>query len=152
MKNRIFVLLVLLCVVCDYSIANNLKTARSLYLDGKYEEALPLFEKEYKKKKKDGSINHWLGVCLYETGNYKEAENYLKYADTRKVVESSHYLAKIYFKNYDFDQIEGKDLKPKPKQLSIFDGEDFIYDDMYNENEEKTNPGYEYEPKKFGAK
>ena len=103
MKNRIFVLLVLLCVVCDYSIANNLKTARSLYLDGKYEEALPLFEKEYKKKKKDGSINHWLGVCLYETGNYKEAENYLKYADTRKVVESSHYLAKIYFKNYDFD-------------------------------------------------
>lgn len=56
------------------------------------------------------------------------------------------------FKNYDFDYIESKDLKPKPKQLSIFDGEEYIYDDMYDENEKKTNPGYEYIPKKFGEK
>ena len=104
MKNKLFIILVLLVSVVSNSFANNLKQARELYLDGKYKEALPLFEKEYKKKKRDGSINHWLGVCLFETGNYKEAEQYLKYADTRKVVESSHYLAKIYLYNYDFEQ------------------------------------------------
>lgn len=52
--------------------------------------------------------------------------------------------------NYDFDYIEGKALKPKVKQGSIFDGEEWVYDDMYDENEEKTR--YEYEPKKFGEK
>lgn len=104
MKNKLFIILVLLVSVVGNTFANNLKQARDLYLDGKYKEALPLFEKEYKKKKRDGSINHWLGVCLFETGNYKEAEKYLKYADTRKVVESSHYLAKIYLYNYDFEQ------------------------------------------------
>lgn len=56
------------------------------------------------------------------------------------------------FKNYDFDYIEGKDLSPKPKQMSIFDGEEYIYDDMYDENGNRTNPGYEYTPKKFGEK
>lgn len=56
------------------------------------------------------------------------------------------------FKNYDFDHIEGKDLKPKSKQLSLFDGEEYVYDDMYDENENKTMPGYKYVPKKFGEK
>lgn len=62
------------------------------------------------------------------------------------------YGLKRTFKNYDFDYIEGKDLSPKPKQMSIFEGEEYIYDDMYDENENKTNPGYEYTPKKFGEK
>ena len=62
------------------------------------------------------------------------------------------YRLKRTFKNYDFDYIEGKELSPKPKQMSIFEGEEFIYDDMYDENEQKTNPGYEYTPKKFGEK
>lgn len=60
------------------------------------------------------------------------------------------YRLKRNFKNYDFDAIEAKDMKPKPKQMSVFAGEEYVYDDMYDENGNKTNPGYEYVPKRFG--
>lgn len=54
------------------------------------------------------------------------------------------------FQNYDFDYIEGKDLKPKDNQPSLFDGEEFIYDDMYDkEGKELVYPNYTYTPKKF---
>ena len=56
------------------------------------------------------------------------------------------------FKNYDFDYIESKDMKPQCAQLNMFDGEDWIYDDMYDENEKLTYPDYEMMPKKFGEK
>ena len=55
------------------------------------------------------------------------------------------------FKNYDFDYIEQKDMKPQCRQMSMFDGQPWTYDDMYDENEQRTLPGYTYEPKPFGA-
>lgn len=54
------------------------------------------------------------------------------------------------FKTYDFDYIEAKDLKPKDVKQSLFDGQEYLYDDMYDENGQKTNPDYTYTPKKFG--
>ena len=36
-----------------------LDEARELYKAGKYEEAAPTFQKELKKKPKNGSLNHW---------------------------------------------------------------------------------------------
>lgn len=102
--NRLLLSIIISVVsLCGYC-ANNLKEARAFYLKGEYEKALPLFQKAYKKKPKDGSINHWLGVCLYETGRAKDAIKYLEYADTRKVIESSHYLAKIFISEYDFQR------------------------------------------------
>lgn len=55
------------------------------------------------------------------------------------------------FLNYDFDYIECKDMQPKCQQMSIFDGQPWIYDDQYDENGERTLPGYTYEPKPFNA-
>ena len=101
MRYKLLLISILLCFVSN-GVSASLKSARELYLDGKFAEALPLFEQEYKKKKKDGSINHWIGVCLYELGRGDEAIKYLEYAHTRKVLESSHYLARIYFDKYDF--------------------------------------------------
>lgn len=54
------------------------------------------------------------------------------------------------FKNYDFDYIESKDMKPKCQQRSMFDGEEWTYDDMYDENGNKTYPDYQIKLKKFG--
>ena len=56
------------------------------------------------------------------------------------------------FKNYDFDAIENADMQPKLKQQTLFDGEQWIYDDMYNDKEEITYPGYTYKPKAFNEK
>lgn len=55
------------------------------------------------------------------------------------------------FLNYDFDYIESKDMDPMCKQLSIFDMQEYDYEDMYNKDGEKTYPGYTYKPKPFGA-
>ena len=54
------------------------------------------------------------------------------------------------FKNYDFDYIESKDMKPKCVQQSMFDGEEWVYDDMYDEKGNRTYPDYKIKPKRFG--
>ena len=66
-----------------------LDEARELYKAGKYEEAAPVFAKELKRKPNDGSLNHWYGVCLYETGEYEASIPYLKKAVSRRVLQSN---------------------------------------------------------------
>lgn len=80
-----------------------LNEARELYKAGKYKEAAPVFKAELKKKPRDGSLNHWYGVCLFEEGKYEEAEPFLKIGEQRKVQESSRYLAETYMNLYRFD-------------------------------------------------
>lgn len=63
------------------------------------------------------------------------------------VYDPHTWLGKVKYKrnfatNYDFDYIETKCLKPKPKQQSIFEGEKWVYDDSGD---------YTYEPKPYGA-
>ncbi len=98
----VLITILMLIAVFNLVSANNLDTAKDLYLKREYAKALPLFEKEYKKKPKDAVLNHWYGVCLFETGKIAESEKHLLYAHSRRVIEAPHYLAKIRFLNYDF--------------------------------------------------
>ena len=82
--------------------AQTLEDARNMYRAGLYEEALPIFEKNLKKKPKTPSLNQWYGVCLYETGRKAEAEKYLKIAASGKIPESYRYLAGVCFEQYRF--------------------------------------------------
>ena len=103
---RKFITLFLITLFCVSNVNAQLSKAKDLYSKGKYEEALPLFKKEYKKNnknKKNGSINHWIGVCLYELGREEESIEYFEFATTKRVIESPRYLAMIYSKNYKFD-------------------------------------------------
>lgn len=84
--------------------SQNLKKAKTYYQKGEYELALPLFKKEYNKNKKNVSINHWLGVCYFETGKLDDAIKYLEFAHSKEVLSSSYYLAQIYFKKFDFEK------------------------------------------------
>lgn len=102
MERRLLNIILLLLISINGMSAKTLKEARALYSKGEYAKAKPLFEKEYKRKPKDASINHWLGVCYYKTGNANSAIKYLKYADSKDIIESSHFLAKIYIESYDF--------------------------------------------------
>ena len=81
-----------------------LDQAREMFNRGEYVEAAPTFAKELKKKPKNGSINHWYGVCLYHMGCYDEAVDYLKYGITRKVGMSHYYLGRTYAALYKFDE------------------------------------------------
>ena len=87
--------------------AVTLQQAKALYLKEKYEEALVALEELYNKSarnKKDASINHWLGVCLYKTGKKAESEKYFEYASSKSVAESKMYLSKLAYSNHEFDK------------------------------------------------
>jgi hypothetical protein len=84
--------------------AQPVEDARKLYLEGKYTEALPVFEKLVKSSPKNASYNQWYGNCLLETGNPEKAEVFLQLAATKKVVESYASLGKMYYLLYKFEQ------------------------------------------------
>lgn len=80
-----------------------LEQAKAVFNKGDYAKALPMMQEQYKKAPKNGSVNHWLGVCLYETGEARQSLKYFEYAATRKVAEAHRYLALIAYDNYDFE-------------------------------------------------
>ena len=99
-----FITLILLLIFCVTKIDAQLSKAKEFYKDEDYASALPLFMKEYKKNKKNGSVNYWIGVCLYKLGNEDESIKYFEYAMSRRVIDAPYYLGKIYSKRYEFDK------------------------------------------------
>ena len=83
-----------------------LEEAKKLYRDGDYETSLPAFRAALAKRPRDGSLNHWVGVCLYHQGDFDEAAKHLKAADSRNVTEAPRYLARIAFNDYRFSEAE----------------------------------------------
>lgn len=102
---KIYVFAILLLALFNAS-AETLDQAKSLYNNGKYREALPMFKEFLAQSPKDASLNHWIGVCLYETGNYSEAIQLLEFASSKNITESPRYLAYIAFDEYRFDEAE----------------------------------------------
>lgn len=83
--------------------ATTLEEAKEMYRNGNYADALPTFLDALKKKPKDGSLNHWVGVCLLQTGRVDEAIPYLEKANARGVLEAPRYLAEIALSEYRTD-------------------------------------------------
>lgn len=111
-------------VTCTFvSVASILDDAKALYNNGKYAEAIPLFEELRKKSPTNGQINQWLGVSLYNTGQISESKSYFEAAAKRKILESNRYLAYIQYQMYDFDAASASlskyetDLKKVKKEL-----------------------------------
>lgn len=100
---RILLLFIVISGVCSLQ-AQSLESARSLYNQGKYEEARDIFAKQIKNYRYNASVNHWYGVSLYKTGFNTEAEKYLKVASSRKIQESFRYLGEIQALDYRYDE------------------------------------------------
>ncbi len=136
MIKKILYICVLMSVVGALS-AQTLDEARNLYRAGQYAEAMPVFEKQLKKKPKSASLNQWYGVCLYETGQGQRAEKYLKIAATGKILEAYRYLGNICFDQYRFteaanyytryieylDESDNEDVDPEPYELLVAQAE-----------------------------
>jgi hypothetical protein len=84
--------------------AQSVEDARKLYLEGKYAEVLPVFEKLVKSSPKNASYNQWYGNCLLETGNPEKAEVFLQLAASKKIMEAHASLGKMYYLLYKFEQ------------------------------------------------
>lgn len=101
---KIFATFMILAVSVFTSWGATLEEAKKVYLSGDYEAALPLLEEQYKKNKRNASVNQWIGVCLFNMGRYDEAIKYFEFAKSKRVVESYRYLALIDFYDYKFDE------------------------------------------------
>lgn len=88
------------------SFASSLDKAKEYFKADEFEKALPLFKENYKKNPRNASINQWLGVCLFYTGEYDEAQKYLKYANKKKIMKSSYYLALIEYKKGNYQEAD----------------------------------------------
>lgn len=84
--------------------AQTLEAGKQLFLKGEYANAKPIFEKQIKQRPNDASLNHWLGVCYFETGESDQAEKFLKLAARRNIQESYRYLSLLYMEEYRFDE------------------------------------------------
>ena len=95
---------ILLLFISFYGYSQSLDQAKTLYNEGRYEEAKPAFERIVKQSPNNSSYNQWYGVCCYETGDLENAEKYLLVANKRKVMESYRYLAMLYGDLFRFDE------------------------------------------------
>lgn len=86
--------------------SQTLDDARSWYLEGRYEEALPIIQRAYQDDSTQAALNQWLGVSLLKTGKILEAEQYLNYAENNKIPEASLYLGELFSKLYRFEDAE----------------------------------------------
>lgn len=104
MKLRLIVVIIVIsCFQAAYS--QTLEEAKELYIEGQYAKALPAFEREYNEKPADPNLNHWYGVCLFETGgNLDKAEECLLVASKRRVRDSFYYLGQLYTLQYRFSE------------------------------------------------
>ena len=100
---KIFVTISFL-TISFFGYAQSLDRAKTLYNEGNFEGAKPVFEKLVRQSPNNSSYNQWYGVCCYETGDYANAEKYLLVANKRKVLESYRYLAILYTDLYRFDE------------------------------------------------
>ncbi|MCC8146988.1 MAG: tetratricopeptide repeat protein [Bacteroidales bacterium] len=98
------------CVFVTFSLAvtslyaQSVNDGKALYQEGKYAEALPIFEKAIKSSPRNASYNHWYGTCLLETGQPEKAKEYLVFAAGRKITEAYHSLARTLYLLYEFEE------------------------------------------------
>lgn len=105
MKAR-FLLLTIAMLGTTMMWSATLEQAKSAYNKGDYAKALPMMMEQHKKSPKNGSVCHWLGVCLYKTGEVSKSKEYFELAASRNVAEANRYLALISYDKYDFDAAE----------------------------------------------
>ncbi|MCK9300789.1 MAG: tetratricopeptide repeat protein [Bacteroidales bacterium] len=103
MKNLLFIFLLFSAGLS----AQTLTEARALFTEGDYEQALPVFERELRRKPKDANLNYWYGACLYHTGKQTEALPYLNTGERSKIPTASLLLAEYYHHQYQFDKSTG---------------------------------------------
>ena len=106
MNNKQIIFTLLLSTTLFALQGQTLDDARSWYLEGRYADALPLFRKAYADDSTNPALNQWLGVSLLKTGRIVEAEQYLTFAEEKKIPEATLYLGELFSKLYRFDDAE----------------------------------------------
>ena len=100
MHKRIYAAVLATAMGMVAASAAPIDTAKKLFLEGQYEEALPQLQALHKKSPRDGNAAYYLGATLMALGNEAEAEAPLKVAENRGVADASRLLAEIALLQY----------------------------------------------------
>ena len=104
-KNILHTLWIAMCIItCTTLSAQTLEQAKTLFREGKYAEAKPVFQRYARNYPNNGSYNYWYGACCYETGEKTLCEKHLLIGARRKVQEAFRYLGQLYTEQYRFDE------------------------------------------------
>ncbi|MBR5331813.1 MAG: tetratricopeptide repeat protein [Muribaculaceae bacterium] len=131
MKRTYILALTLLVAICAFSVTLN--DAKALYNNEEYDKALQAFKEllaKNSKSAKDANLNNYVGLCLYNLGEYDLSIPYFTLAESKSVPDASKHLALIAFNNYEFedalDHIEtyqeslSKAKKEMPQEFEAF--------------------------------
>jgi hypothetical protein len=124
MERSGFLSLFILSFFCLCATGQTLNDAKNWYTEGRFAEALPVFQKEYLNNPNTPAVNQWLGVSLFKTGKITEAQKYLEFASERKIPEAHIYLGELYTLLYRFDDAEKEfekyqQVKRKDKEAAL---------------------------------
>ncbi len=111
MKLRHFLYTILFSFFCISLQSQTLDDAKAMFNDGNFAEALPIFRAEYETTPDNAALNHWIGACLFETGQLTESEKYLAFGSKNKINNSYIYLGELYAKMYRFADAEKEFVK-----------------------------------------
>lgn len=139
MKKILFTLLCLLIlpVMFAQKTSETFERGFALFQSGKYEKALPFFEKDLAQQPKFGYSNFAAGVCLIELGRYSEAIPYLdkaiKYVPKN---ERPYVYPKKAMACYNAEgptsslAVMDEAIKKYPKIAMLYTMRGYIYEDM----------------------
>ncbi len=83
--------------------AQSLEEAKTMYANGEFESAKPVFEKLVKSTPNNGQYNLWYGVCCLKTGDPQTALKYLQTAVKRRTPSGQIFLGDCYSELYLFE-------------------------------------------------
>jgi tetratricopeptide (TPR) repeat protein len=84
--------------------AQTLDQARTLFTQGQYAKAKPVFEQYMKSQPNNANYNYWYGVCCLKTGEVERSIGYLEVAVKKKIQNAPLYLGQAYDQSYRFEE------------------------------------------------
>lgn len=97
--------LYLLCFVAVAAVfAQSRSTMKSMFDEGRFVEAKPIFEKLLAKNPGNSEYNYWYAACCLETGDTVYVQDMLEFAASRNIVKAHWYLGQWYQMQQDYSQ------------------------------------------------
>ena len=88
---------VIACMTVFSASAQTRAAVRKLFVEGKFEEAKPLFEKLLKANPRNSEYSFWYAACCLETGDSVDVRELLEFAVSRKIVNAHRYLGDYHY-------------------------------------------------------
>ena len=102
LMKRVIALYVLCLVAIATAFAQSRSTMKSMFDEGRFVEAKPIFKKLLAKNPGNSEYNYWYAACCLETGDSVDVEEMLEFAASRKIVKAHWYLGQWYYMQQDY--------------------------------------------------